>query len=236
MTSHHPLTDRWALVCVQTRLLRQACGYHCNAHKHSRLSKHHCNVHKPCARAVSKNNDPAPWVCDAQSSNWNTPYAGHENNGTQPKADTCPSSTSHFSLFNCAVLWLEKGVTPKICMCFVLIRTVLFNLSCVCMLCCLFPMPKWAGGAVWLKTRSIWPPISVAVHFKAKDCKGADLHLQWRCWGAETWCPGSRDAQCHRWNRTGAASWSCVWTAPTQRLCGPPVCPLARSGLHAQHK
>ena len=31
------------------------------------------------------------------------PNTGHENNTAQPKADKCPSSTSHFSPFSCCL-------------------------------------------------------------------------------------------------------------------------------------
>ena len=35
---------------------------------------------------------------------WNiVPSAGHESNIAQPKADKCPSFTSHFSPFNCCL-------------------------------------------------------------------------------------------------------------------------------------
>ena len=44
-----------------------------------------------------------------------TASIGHENNVAQPKANKRPSSTSHFSLFNClsVVLWLDKGDHPE---------------------------------------------------------------------------------------------------------------------------
>ena len=48
------------------------------------------------------------------------PSTGHQANTAQPKADKCPSSASHFSLFNCYVpCGLIKGITPK-CACCVL--------------------------------------------------------------------------------------------------------------------
>ena len=59
--------------------------------------------------------------------------AGHKNNIAQAKADKHPSSTSHFSPFNCSLsVVLLKGIILKIHMlCFVLINSILFNLLCV---------------------------------------------------------------------------------------------------------
>ena len=60
-------------------------------------------------------------------------YEESQRKTAQPKAGKCP--TSHFSPFNLCLgdaLWLEKGAYPKIhTLCFVLINSVLFNLSCV---------------------------------------------------------------------------------------------------------
>ena len=74
------------------------------------------------------------------------------------------------------------------------------------------------------------PKVSAALQFTEWMTR-ADLHLRWRYWGVGTWCRGSTDARCRHWNTTGAASWSCVWTGPTPRLCGPPTCRLVHSGL-----
>ena len=55
---------------------------------------------------------PTAHHCHADS----LPRTGHQNNIVQPEADTWPSSTSHFSPFNCLTCRfgsLIKGITPK---------------------------------------------------------------------------------------------------------------------------
>ena len=63
------------------------------------------------------------------------PSTAYENNIAQPKADKCPSSTSHFhrlTVVQASFCSLIKGITPKIRMFYlVLINRVLFNHLCV---------------------------------------------------------------------------------------------------------
>ena len=65
------------------------------------------------------------------------PSTGHESNIAQPKADKCPSSTSHSTPFDywlSVVFSLIKGITPKIGCSFVPIKIFLLKLLCVCIL------------------------------------------------------------------------------------------------------
>ena len=51
-------------------------------------------------------------MCLEKEKKEKNPSTGHENNKAQPKADKCPSSTSHFPPFNCClsvILYLNKG-------------------------------------------------------------------------------------------------------------------------------
>ena len=59
------------------------------------------------------------------------PSTARENNIAEPKASKYPSSSFHFSLFSCCFVAWKRGLPWKFACCFVLVNSVLLNLSCV---------------------------------------------------------------------------------------------------------